>query len=210
MKVEDLILVSIDDHVVEPPDMFDRHAPAKYRDRVPHIVHGRRRPREVAVRGPADRLDGPERGGQLAQGGVGLRPHRLRRDAPGCLRHPRARARHEPQRHPRLDVLPDLRRVRGRHVPGGGRQGPRARHGAGVQRLAHRRVVRGVPRPVHPARHPADLGPAAGGRRGAPRRGQGVPGDHHARAAAHPGPARATSTPTTGTRSSARCRRSRS
>ena len=40
MKVEDLILVSIDDHVVEPPDMFDRHTPAKYRDRVPHVVKG--------------------------------------------------------------------------------------------------------------------------------------------------------------------------
>ena len=40
MHVDDLILVSIDDHVVEPPDMFDRHAPAKYRDRVPHIIIG--------------------------------------------------------------------------------------------------------------------------------------------------------------------------
>jgi predicted TIM-barrel fold metal-dependent hydrolase len=40
MHVDDLILVSIDDHVVEPPDMFDRHAPAKYRDRVPQIVMG--------------------------------------------------------------------------------------------------------------------------------------------------------------------------
>ena len=65
-----------------------------------------------------------------------------------------------------------------------------------------------LPRPLHPARHPADLGPAAGGRRGAPGRGQGLPRDHDARAAAHPGPARATSTSTTGTRSSARCRRS--
>ena len=40
MNVDDLILVSIDDHVVEPPDMFDRHAPAKYRDRVPHVATG--------------------------------------------------------------------------------------------------------------------------------------------------------------------------
>src|SRR4051812_17000364 len=40
MHVDDLILVSIDDHVVEPPDMFDRHAPAKFRDRVPHIIIG--------------------------------------------------------------------------------------------------------------------------------------------------------------------------
>jgi len=37
MQLDDLILVSIDDHVVEPPDMFERHAPAKYRDRVPHV-----------------------------------------------------------------------------------------------------------------------------------------------------------------------------
>ena len=31
--------------------------------------------------------------------------------------------------------------------------------GAGLQRLAHRRVVRRVPGPVHPARDPADVGP---------------------------------------------------
>ena len=40
MNVDDMILVSIDDHVVEPPDMFEHHAPAKYRDRVPHVVMG--------------------------------------------------------------------------------------------------------------------------------------------------------------------------
>jgi predicted TIM-barrel fold metal-dependent hydrolase len=39
MRVDDLILVSVDDHVVEPPDMFAEHLPASYRDRedVPHI-----------------------------------------------------------------------------------------------------------------------------------------------------------------------------
>jgi predicted TIM-barrel fold metal-dependent hydrolase len=35
MKVEDLILISIDDHVVEPPTMFDAHVPAKYKDQAP-------------------------------------------------------------------------------------------------------------------------------------------------------------------------------
>ncbi len=39
MRKEDLILVSVDDHVVEPPDMFDRHLPARYRDRAPRVVH---------------------------------------------------------------------------------------------------------------------------------------------------------------------------
>jgi predicted TIM-barrel fold metal-dependent hydrolase len=38
MKTEDMIIVSVDDHVVEPPDLFDRHLPAKYKDIAPHIV----------------------------------------------------------------------------------------------------------------------------------------------------------------------------
>ena len=38
MKLDDMILVSIDDHVIEPADMFERHVPAKYADRAPRIV----------------------------------------------------------------------------------------------------------------------------------------------------------------------------
>ena len=33
MEKSELILVSIDDHVIEPRDMFDAHVPEKYRDR---------------------------------------------------------------------------------------------------------------------------------------------------------------------------------
>jgi predicted TIM-barrel fold metal-dependent hydrolase len=39
MQAEDLILISVDDHLVEPPHMFDAHIPEKYRDRAPKIVH---------------------------------------------------------------------------------------------------------------------------------------------------------------------------
>lgn len=39
MKLEDLILVSVDDHVCEPPDLFEKHVPARYRDRAPRMVH---------------------------------------------------------------------------------------------------------------------------------------------------------------------------
>ena len=39
MKLDDMILVSVDDHVVEPPDVFERHLPAKYKDIAPHVVH---------------------------------------------------------------------------------------------------------------------------------------------------------------------------
>jgi len=38
VNLEDLVLVSVDDHVVEPPDMFERHVPAAYRDKAPRVV----------------------------------------------------------------------------------------------------------------------------------------------------------------------------
>ena len=37
MNVEDLILVSVDDHTVEPPTMWDNHVPAKYKDHAPKL-----------------------------------------------------------------------------------------------------------------------------------------------------------------------------
>lgn len=38
MDMNDLILVSVDDHLVEPPDMFDGHIPEKYKDDVPKLI----------------------------------------------------------------------------------------------------------------------------------------------------------------------------
>ncbi len=38
MQLEELILVSVDDHIVEPPDMFEGHLPAKWRDVAPRVV----------------------------------------------------------------------------------------------------------------------------------------------------------------------------
>ena len=38
MRAEDLILVSIDDHVVEPADMFEGHLPASLKDKAPKLV----------------------------------------------------------------------------------------------------------------------------------------------------------------------------
>ena len=32
---DDLILISVDDHIAEPADMFVGHVPDKYRDRAP-------------------------------------------------------------------------------------------------------------------------------------------------------------------------------
>ena len=41
MRTEDMILVSVDDHVVEPPslsDFFMDHFPAKFKDQVPTVI----------------------------------------------------------------------------------------------------------------------------------------------------------------------------
>jgi hypothetical protein len=39
VRTDDLIMVSVDDHVIEPPGMFDGHLPPRYQDRAPELVH---------------------------------------------------------------------------------------------------------------------------------------------------------------------------
>ncbi|MAE94237.1 MAG: amidohydrolase [Deltaproteobacteria bacterium] len=39
MRLEDMILVSVDDHVVEPPTLFDQHLADPYKARAPRVVH---------------------------------------------------------------------------------------------------------------------------------------------------------------------------
>ncbi|MGH0035833.1 MAG: amidohydrolase family protein [Myxococcota bacterium] len=38
MRTEDMILVSVDDHVVEPPDLFDQHLTPEWKARAPKVV----------------------------------------------------------------------------------------------------------------------------------------------------------------------------
>ena len=38
MQVEDLILVSVDDHVVEPPDVFEGRLSKKAAERAPYVT----------------------------------------------------------------------------------------------------------------------------------------------------------------------------
>lgn len=38
MRMEEMILISVDDHIVEPPDLFDGVAPARFADRMPRMV----------------------------------------------------------------------------------------------------------------------------------------------------------------------------
>lgn len=38
MDIKDMVLVSVDDHVVEPAHMFEGRLPAKYADLAPKLV----------------------------------------------------------------------------------------------------------------------------------------------------------------------------
>ncbi len=38
MNLNDMIMISVDDHVVEPPHLFDGRMPAKFADLVPKVI----------------------------------------------------------------------------------------------------------------------------------------------------------------------------
>ncbi|HSS10337.1 MAG TPA: hypothetical protein VLL25_10650, partial [Acidimicrobiales bacterium] len=38
MQAEELILISVDDHICEPADMFDAHVADRYRELAPRVV----------------------------------------------------------------------------------------------------------------------------------------------------------------------------
>ncbi len=108
-----------------------------------------------------------ERGGRPSQGGVRAGTAGPRRDPEGLLQRRRAGQGHERRRHPGLDLLPVVPGLRRPAVRHRGR-GLLAGVGAGLQRLAHRRVVRGLSGPVHSDGAAGDLGCREVRRRGAP------------------------------------------
>ena len=99
-------IISVDDHLVEPADLWTSRLPEKYRDKGPHIVmapidrHADRRRRDVhrvarhrgqrSCRGGTTRTTGTRSSGPSPPPAtraeeVDHRRRRLRRDAPGLL-----------------------------------------------------------------------------------------------------------------------------
>ncbi len=167
------LIISVDDHVVEPPDLWTdrlpgevrrpgparraRHGEVPLRGRRVLLREGRRGRRLVrllALRRP--RLPVPEAVGR----GRLPRPRRharhLRRDPPRLLEAGRAPRRHGRQPHRRVDLLPQHAAALLRpDVPRARRQGARAPLRAGLQRLDDRRVVRGRGQAVGSSRSPS-------------------------------------------------------
>ena len=48
MHSDDYVLISVDDHVVEPANMFEGHLTEKWRSRAPRIVTSRDRPESTS------------------------------------------------------------------------------------------------------------------------------------------------------------------
>ncbi len=159
MNVNDIVLVSVDDHVVEPPDLFEGRLASKYVEFAPEFItnpDGTKRV-EVQRRDPHERR--AECGCRPAQGGVRDRADVVHATAARKLRPQRTREGHERQRRAGVVVLPVVPAVLRTAFRPYRRQGRRAGDGAGVQRLAHRRVVWAPPGSVHSVRAAGDVGP---------------------------------------------------
>ena len=201
-EVDDLILISVDDHIIEPPDLFDGPPPRPVPGPSPQARAQRGRHRRLAVRHDACRTS-PSTPWPGAPGGVRGRAQSLDEVRPGCYDvHERVKDMNAggvlasmyfpsfPGFTARLFATDDAELS----------LGPRA----GLQRLAHRRVVRRLPRPVHPDGAAGHLGRRAD----APTRSAGWPPRAATRSPSprtrRPSATRA-STTTTGTRCGGRC-----
>ena len=143
------------------PHLFEGRLPAKYAGPGAAVRHPRRRHQRLGLRGRRDRQRRPQRRRRPPAGGVRHGADLLRRAAARLLRHRRAGQGHGRQRRARLAVLPVVPAVLRPAVRPHRGQGRRAGDGPGLQRLAHRRVVR------HPSR--AGSSPARCRRSGTPR-----------------------------------------
>ena len=170
-------IVSADDHLIEPPDLFEGRMPEALADRASGRPHRSTGPPGLALRGQRLPQHRPQRGGRPPPRRVVDGRRQLRRDAPRLLGHPCPRPGHGPRRHRRLGLLPVVdRRLRRHGVLA--LAGPQARPGvrAGVERLAPRGVGRHLPRPHHPDPDHVVARPRGGGRDGAGERRARVPG----------------------------------
>ena len=173
MNVDDMILVSVDDHVIEPAHMFEGRVPTKYADNAPRFV--RRDDGTMAWR-----YDGQEILNTALNAVAGRPPrssartHLHRGDPHRLLRHRGPSQGHERQRRAGIAVL--SRRSRGSAASCSWRPptANRPRRWSAPTTTGTSRSGRELSRPHHSPCAADDVGPRGHRRRGASGRGQGL------------------------------------
>ena len=159
MNPNDLILVSVDDHIVEPPDVFDDRLPTKYAEFAPKLVTRADDTQAWMYEG----LEIPNVGLNAVAGRppeeYGMEPTRLDEIRPGTYDvHERVKDQSANGVLASLN-FPSFPRFTGQVFAENLSDPERAAALVrGVQRLAHRRMVRRLPRSLHPAGHPRVVG----------------------------------------------------
>ena len=201
MNIDDLILVSVDDHVIEPAHMFEGRVPKKYQAEAPRFITPRRRHDGLAVRRPGNRSTS-------ALNAVAGRPPEEYGIEPTSFDQIRSGCYDIDERVKDMDAngvlgslcFPSFPQFCGQLFARTEDKDLAAGAGAGLQRLAHRRLVRHPSGPLHPLAAAGDLGSRGAGRR---VRRTAAKGCHAVTFSREPLEARAgrASTPTTGIRS---------
>ena len=174
MEMNDMVIISVDDHICEPPDMFDKHLSGEALATAPKLRTDENGTnyweyQGMKTLGRAERRRRPAVPRNMAWSRPSL--EQLRK---GCY-----------DVHARIDDM-DVNGIAaslnfgnsigfdGAHLPPGARQEARAHAPARLQRLADRRMVRRLSGPLHSVRHPADLGHGRDDRRDRRARRQGL------------------------------------
>ena len=85
MRADDLIMVSVDDHLVEPPDLFEGRLPARFQDSAPRVKAAARRQRRMGVQRAHHSKHRLERRGGSAREEYGIEPTAFEEMRPGCF-----------------------------------------------------------------------------------------------------------------------------
>ena len=143
----DVQVVSVDDHVIEHPNVWQDRLPAKFKELGPRNVRDDEGRDIWMFEGRPHYNVGLNAVAGQAREDYGLDPGRLRRHAARvATTRGRARQGHGRRRRVRPALLPHVPRVRRQHVLRRERQGARDGMRVGLQRLDDRRVVRRPPR----------------------------------------------------------------
>ena len=137
MDMNDMILVSVDDHLCEPPDMFDAHLPAKWRDEAPRVLHTDKGDDVWTFNGSIIPNIGLNAVAGRPKEEYGIEPTSFDEIRPGCYNVGERVKDMSAGGVLGIDVLPVVPRLRGPAVRQPPRQGLRGRLDPGLQRLAH-------------------------------------------------------------------------